>query len=188
MLSISDLKIGTAFKYEGGPYQVLKTQHVKMGRGGAVLQTKMKNLATGNVLEKNFKGSDKFEEAELTRSKANFLYQEGENYFFMDEETYDQFSLSKNQVGEKANFIKEGSAVDLLNFEGQPINIDLPVKIELKVTQTGEAVRGDTAQGSATKDALLETGYSLKVPLFIKTGDLVRVNTETGKYVERVSN
>ncbi len=186
MLSISDLKIGSNFKFEGEPYRVVKTQHVKMGRGGAILQTKMKNLITGNVLEKNFKSSDKFEEAELVRSTANFLYQEGENYFFMDEKTYEQFSLSKNQIGEKINFIKEGSDVDLLNFEGKAINIDIPIKIELKVTQTSEGIRGDTAQGSVTKDAVLETGHKIKVPIFIKNGDTIRVNTETGKYVERV--
>jgi len=187
MLSINDLRIGVTFKYEGEPYQVVKAQHLKMGRGGAVLQTKIKNLLSGNILEKNFKGSDKFEEAELNRQRANFLYQEGDNYFFMDRNTYEQFSLSKKQIGEKINYLKEGSEVDILNFEGQPINIELPPKIKLKVIQTGEAVRGDTAQGSVTKEATLETGYRLKVPLFIKNGDIVIVNTETGKYVERVN-
>jgi len=186
MLGINDLKIGTAFKYKGEPYEIVKAQHVKIGRGGAILQTKIKNLKTGQVLEENFKSSDKFKEPDLHRSRANFLYQEDNKYYFMDEKSYEQFSLTKDQIGEKANFIKEGASVDLLNFEDKAINIELPIKVELEVKQTPPGVRGDTAQGSATKEATLETDYKIKVPLFIKTGDIIRVNTETGKYVERV--
>ena len=186
MLDISDLKHGVYIKIDGEPYEVIYFQHVQMGRGGAIMRTKLKNLITGNVLEKTYKGGDKFEEAELSRSKANFQYRENNDYFFMDNETYEQFSLSKNQLGEKADYLREGMDLDIINFEGKPINIEIPKKIVLRVTQTGEGVRGDTAQGSVTKDAVLETGHTIKVPLFVKTGDLVRVNTETGKYVERV--
>ncbi|MDZ7798749.1 MAG: elongation factor P [Patescibacteria group bacterium] len=186
MLGINNLKIGTTFKYKGEPYEIVKAQHVKMGRGGAVLQTKIKNLKTGQLLEKNFKSSDKFEEPDLSRSRVNFLYQEDDKYYFMDEKSYEQFSLTKDQIGEKTNFIKEGASVNLLNFEDKAINIELPIKVDLKVKETPPGVRGDTAQGSATKEAKLETGYKIKVPLFIKTDDIIRVNTETGQYVERV--
>jgi len=186
MLSINDLKTGVNVKIDGAPYEVIYFQHVKMGRGGAVLRTKMKNLVTGSTLEKNYKGGAKFEEAELSRSKANFLYKDGEDYFFMDNQTFEQFSLSKEQLGENANYLREDSEADVVNFEGKPINIDIPKKMDLKVTQTATGVRGDTAQGSVTKDAILESGHTVKVPLFVETGDIIRVNTETGKYVERV--
>jgi len=186
MLSITDLKTGAIIQYNNEPYQVVFAQHVQMGRGGAIMRTKLKNLITGNSLEKTFKPGDKFDEADLSKTKANFLYAEGENYFFMNNETFEQFSLSKAQIGEKMGYIKEGMDADIVVFNNKPINIDIPIKIDLKVAQTPEGVRGDTAQGSVTKEATLETGQVIKVPLFIKKGDVIRVNTETGKYVERV--
>ena len=186
MLNLNDLKVGGFIKLEGQPYEIIQLQHVKMAQSGAILRTKIKNLITGYCLEKTFKGENKFEEAEPSRTRANFLYKEGENYYFMDNKTYDQFSLRQEQVGTKINYIKEGADVEILNFEEKPININIPIKIVLKVTQTGEGVRGDTAQGSVMKEAILETGHKIKVPLFVKIGDNILVNTETGKYVERV--
>ncbi len=187
MLQISDIKLGTVIKLDNEPYIVIWAQHSKQARSGAVLRTKIKNLVTGNVLEKTFKGGDTAEEANLRRSQANYLYQDQTMACFMNTETYDQFNIALDQIGEKINYLKDGSLVDVLYFEEQPVNISLPTKVDLKVTQTMEGVRGDTAQGKVTKPATLETGLEINVPLFIKEGDLVRVNTETGEYVERVN-
>jgi len=186
MFSISEIKLGKVIKVNNQPYLVIWTQHVQMGRGGAILRTKIKNLIDGSVLEKTFKGADKADEAELARNKASFLYTDDDNIYFMDSGTYEQFSLPKDQLKNEVKFLKEGTDVDVLNFEGKPVSIDLPKKVELKIVETVPGVRGDTAQGSATKAAKLETGYTIQVPLFVNQGDVVRVNTETGEYVERV--
>jgi len=185
MLSINDIKIGTIFKYNGQPYQAIFVNHSKQARSGAVLQTKIKNLVTGQVLEKNFRPSDKFEEVDLVRKKANYLYREGNKYFFMDDENYDQFFLEKDVLKDKVNYLKESMAVNILYFDEQIIAVELPPKVELKVVEAPEGVKGDTT-GSATKTIELETGYKLNAPLFVKEGDIVKVNTETGEYVERV--
>jgi len=185
MLSINDLKVGTIFKYEDAPYQVLKASHLKMGRGSAVLQTKIKNLKTGNNLEKNFKSSEKFESADIEKKKADYLYRDGDKCYFMDEE-YEQFFLSAELIQDELEFIKESSAVDIIYFSGSPIGVELPPKVELKVVEAPPAVRGDTAQGSVTKLIKLETGAEVQAPIFIKDGDIVKINTETGEYVERV--
>lgn len=183
---MNDLKLGSVITLESEPYIIQKTQHVQMGRGGAILRTKLKNLISGNVLEKTFKAGDKFEEADLSRSKANFLYREDENFYFMDNNSFEQFALVKDQVGEISNYVKEDSEVEILNYDGKPVSAHLPSKVELKVTTAPPGVRGNTAQGNVTKPATLETGYTVQVPLFVEVGDTIRVNTETGEYVERV--
>lgn len=186
MLSMNDLKIGTVISRAGEPFEVLSTQHVQMGRGSAVLRTKIKGLVSGKVLEETYKSGDKIKEADLTRSQANFQYTDGNDYFFMDNESYEQFSLPKNLIGEISHFVAEGSNVEVLNFEGNPILVKLPPKVDLKVTSAPPGVRGDTAQGNVTKPITLETNHVINAPLFIKEGDTVRVNTESGEYVERV--
>lgn len=186
MLSISDIKLGTAIKHNGQPYIVIYTQHVKMGRGGANLKTKLKNLITGQNLEITYSGGDKAEEADLERNKADFLYRENELFFFMDNDSYEQFALNKEVIGEQGGFLKEGVTVDVLIFQNNPVSIKLPVKVELKVSDTPPGVKGDTA-GNASKTAILETGKEIRVPLFINQGEIIRVNTETGEYVERVN-
>lgn len=186
MLSISDLKVGTIFKYDGAPYQVIRAQHVKMGRGGAVLQTKIKNIITGAQLDRNFKSAEKFEDVDLEKQKASFLYNENGQFNFMNSETYEQFFLEQEIIGEMAGFIKEGLEISVLIFEGKPVSIALPPKVELQVTQAPPGIKGDTAQGSVTKPVTLETGTEVNTPLFIKEGDTIRINTETGEYVERV--
>ena len=185
MLSMNDLKIGTVISHQGDPFVVQSTQHAQMGRGSAVLRTKIKGLVSDKVLEVTYKSGDKIEGADLTRSRANFQYTDNDNYFFMDNENYEQFSLPKDQIGDISNFVSEGSDVDVLNFEGKPVSIKLPPKVDLKVVQAPPGVRGDTAQGSVTKPVTLETGHVVNTPLFVKEGDTVRVNTETGEYVER---
>ncbi len=184
MLSLNEVKVGTKIEFEGQPYEVVYREHSKIGRGGAVLRTKIKSLANGNVVSQTFQGSETIKEIETSLNKAQFLYAEGESYFFMDEKTYEQFSLKKEQLGHKIFFLKEGVVVNLLIFNDNPINIDLPVKMELKVVEAPPALKGNTADGGS-KQVKLETGLSLSVPLFIKEGDMIRVNTEEAKYVER---
>jgi len=186
MLSMNDLKIGRVISLENQPFIVVSSQHVQMGRGGAILRTKLKNLVTGQVLEKTFKSGDKINEADLTYQKSSFLYKENDKYYFMNSETYDQFFLSADNIGQDKNYLKEGLEVKTMIFQNKPVAIEIPKKIELKIIQTEPGVRGDTAQGSVTKPATLETGYKINVPLFINQEDIVKINTETGEYVERV--
>lgn len=173
-------------KVDGEPYVVTYTQQVHMGRGGTILRTKIKNLVDGRVLEKTFKGSDKADEADLQRGQASYLYQDEDFANFMNTENYEQFSIASDQVADQVKYLKEGDNVDVLYFEDQPVSISIAKKVELKVISTVDGARGDTAQGKVQKPATLETGIEVNVPLFVKEGDLVRVNTENGEYVERV--
>lgn len=183
---MNDLKVGTTFKMDGNPYIVVKTSHLKMGRGSAVLQAKIKNIKTGATLERNFKPADKFEEADLNKNKADYLYTENDKSYFMDE-NYEQFFLEKSLIADQLKFLKESATVDILFFEDNAINVELPPKVDLKVIQAPPAVRGDTAQGSVNKSVKLETGAEINVPIFVKENDIIRINTETGEYVERVN-
>jgi elongation factor P len=186
MLGITDLKAGTTIDMDGSPFIVVDYQHSKMGRGGAVLRTKLRNLKTGAVVDITFKGSDKFEEAPIQRKACSFLYLDGAEFAFMDSETYDQFTLTAAEVGDKAKYLKEGAELQILFYEGKPVSIQLPIKMEFEVTYTEPGVRGDTAQGG-TKPATIETGATITVPLFVKIGDVIRVNTDEGTYVERAT-
>src|SRR3989338_1735307 len=185
MLNYTDLKVGTVFKFAGDPYQVIKSSHLKMGRGAAVLQTKIKNLKNGSVLERNFKQADKFEKADVAKKKAEFLYSQGDKCNFMDE-NYEQFFIEKSVIEAQLKFLKESASVNVLYFDGSPLGIELPPKIDLAVVEAPPAIRGDTAQGSVTKSVKLETGAEINTPIFIKEGDIIRINTDTGEYVERV--
>jgi elongation factor P len=170
---------------DGDPYVVLTYQHSKMGRGGAVLRTKLRNLRTGAVVDITFKGSDKFEEAPLHRKACSFLYKEGDSFVFMDSTSFEQYTLSGEVVGDKSRFLKEGAELQILFYDESPVSIDLPIKMEFEISHTEPGVKGDTAQGG-TKPATIETGASITVPLFVKIGDVVRINTVEGTYVERV--
>ncbi len=183
MLAINDIRAGTYITYQGEPFVVLKHDFVKMGRGKGVMRVSIKNLKTGKILEESFKGNDKVEEADIARSRANYLYQEGNQYFFMDAHTYDQFFITAEQLGGQVDYLYENIEVSVLLYNDEPIGIELPKKIELEVIQAPPGVRGDTAQGSVTKKATLTNGLVVDVPLFIDIGDTVIVNTETGKYV-----
>jgi len=185
-MNINDLKkIGTVIKLNDEPYIVLSSQHARTAQRKAFIRTKLRNLNSGIVLEKTFQAGDKIEEADLEKRKASYLYQQNDQYFFMDQKNFDQFSLNKNSLAGQEKFLKEGLGVVILFFEGQPINLELPKKIDLKVIQAPPGVKGDSAT-AATKIITLETGLEINAPLFIKEGDTVRVNTETGEYVERV--
>ena len=184
MLNLSDIKTGKTLTLNNEPYLVIFHQHSKTGRAGAVLRTKLRNLKTGAVMEKTFQGSDKIEEAEISKSKAQYLYKESENYFFMDNATYEQFSLLKSVLGDFTNYLIEGTEVTVLVYGTTPINIELPVKMDFRVTEAPPAIRGNTADGG-TKQVTLETGIKINTPLFVKAGDVIRINTETGEYSER---
>ncbi len=186
MYSIAQLRVGTAIQVDGHPYIVTTASFSKQARGSGVMKTTVKSLLTGNSLPMTFQGNDKVEPAEVGFSRAQFLYSQGDDYFFMDSETYEQFNFSKEALGDKTNYLLDGSDVDIQSFDGQPINVQLPPKVNLKVVETAEGMRGDTAQGKVTKPAKLETGVTISVPIFVKEGATIRVNTETGEYCERV--
>jgi len=186
MLSISDIKVGTIFKYNDAPYQAMSVNHSKQARSAAVLQAKIKNLITGQTLEKNFRASDKFDEANIIKKKASFLYKDSGKFYFMDSETFDQFFLDKEMVGDNERYLTESLNVDILSFEERMIGMKLPPKVELKVIEAPDGVRGDST-GNVTKTIELKTGYRLNSPMFIKEGETIRVNTETGEYVERAN-
>lgn len=184
MLSFDDLKSYPIIDLNNEPFKVIKFDHKQFGRGGAIMNVKLKNLITGNILSKTFKERDKFIESKLSTTKAQFLYKENKNYFFMDLETFDQFSLSKEQLGDTVNYIKEGFEVNILKHNGKPINIDLPIKVTLKVISAPPGIKGDTAEGG-NKEVELETGLKISVPLFINEGDNIIVDTRNGEYLER---
>lgn len=184
MLSINDLKTGTKIEYKNEPFEVLKAQHTKIGRGGAVLRVKIRNLFTGNVLELNFKSSDRFTEPDLESKNCLYMYKDNQGYNFMDNETYEQFSLPENIIGNKRLYLVENTEVTILYYNNKPINVEIPIKIILKVVKAPPAVKGDTAEGG-TKEVELETGLRVTVPLFIKEGDIIKIDTRDGKYLER---
>lgn len=185
MYSISDLKIGTIISHNSQPYIVVAANHIKTGRGGANLRTKIKNLVTGQNLEITYAGGDKIEPADLERSKASFLYKNGTDYTFMDSNSFDQFELTEEVLGEQAGYLKEGLEVDTLIYNGKTVSINLPPKVELLIVEAVPGVKGDTA-GNASKIVTLETGKQIRTPLFVNQGETIRVNTQTGEYVERV--
>lgn len=184
MLSLNEIKIGKLIEVANEPFVVIKADHHKMGRGGAVLKTKLKNLVNGNVVEKTFQGNDKADEAITETSKANFLYKTDAEVCFMNNETYEQFGLPIEQIGDKINFLKEGTDVDILYFHNSPVAMKLPIKIAFKVVSAPPGVKGNSA-GNVTKIVELETGMQINAPMFINEGEIIIVNTDTGEYVER---
>ena len=185
MIGISDFKNGTIFENEGVVYQVVWFQHHKPGKGGAVMRTKIKNVRTGATIEQTFKSGEKFKEVSMSRRKKQFLYAEGDKCTFMDMATYDQFEVSKQKIGDESVFLRENMEVDALYLEDEFLTLDMPASVHLKVVQTVPGVRGDTVSNT-TKPATTETGVEVQVPLFIKEGDTIKVDTRTGEYVERV--
>lgn len=184
-LSITNLKKGTLFQLDGVPYRVVDYSQKVMGRGGSIVNVRIKSLLDGKVLDKTFKGNEQIDSADVANQNAQYLYTDGANFFFMNEDTFEQFEIAAEMVGDGASFLKEGDRVQLQFFDGRPINVELPKNVPLKVTYTEEVVKGDTTS-SVQKDATLETGITIKVPAFIKQGDLISVDTATGAYRERV--
>lgn len=184
-LSITDLKKGTVFQLEGVPYRVVEYSQKVMGRGGSIVNVRIKSLLDGKVLEKTFKGNEQLDSADVTTQNVQYLYNDGSMFYFMNEETFEQFEVSADLVGDGAGYLKEGDRLQLQFFNESPINVELPKNVPLKVTYTESVVKGDTTS-NVMKDATLETGIVIKVPAFIKQDDIISVDTANGAYRERV--
>lgn len=184
MISSNDFKNGMAIEYEGDLLEVVYFQHVKPGKGGAFVRTKLKNLITGAIFEKTFRAGEKLEQAILETKKMQYLYKD-EHYIFMDNSTYEQVSLDEKQIGDKKYFLMENMDATLVFYKGNAISIDLPTFIEAKIVNTEPGIKGDTVS-SSFKPAEIETGAKVQVPLFIENGDIIRVDTRTGDYITRV--
>lgn len=179
-----DFKTGITLLIDGNIYQVLEFQHVKPGKGAALLKTKLKNLRTGGILEKSFNSTTKFNQAIIDKKKLQYSYSEFQSYYFMDMETFEMYELKDENIGFAKNFLVDGIEVNVKFFEGEIIGVELPEKITMEVTETSDAVAGNTSS-TATKDAIVETGFLVKVPLFVKLGDKLIISTADGKYCGR---
>lgn len=186
MISVNSLRQNTVFTQKGNLLQVLEFSHIKMARGGAVIKTKVKNLETGAIIDISFKNTESVEDAPVNRKKVQFLYSDDLASFFMDQETYEQHEVPLSKIGSAKKYLKEGMIVTLLLFDEKVINIELPIKEVYQITQTDPGLKGDTVSGGS-KPATIETGAIINVPLFIKIGDKIKINTLEGKYVERAN-
>ena len=185
MIEVNDIKNGTTLIIEGQLFQVVEFLHVKPGKGAAFMKTKLKNLRTGATLERTFNTNIKFEDARIDRMSVQYLYNAGDTYYFMNMQTYDQFELSAEQVGDRKDYLLENMNVDIQMYNGELLGLTLPEKIEFTVVQCDPAVKGNTAT-NATKNVKLETGISIQVPMFVNEGDVIRIDTRSGEYMERV--
>ncbi|MBN2381671.1 elongation factor P [bacterium] len=185
MFTTSDFRIGLKVELEGEPYIIVDFQHVKPGKGTAFVRTRLKHLSTGNVLDKTFRSGEKFEKPDLEEKEMQFLYQDGDEYHFMDTTSYDQTFMTREQLGDQVNYLKEQMSITVLYHNGHPIGSEVPKHVELMVVKTEPGIRGDTATG-ATKPAQLESGVTVLVPLFVNEGEIIRVDTRTNTYLERV--
>ncbi|MEW6266486.1 MAG: elongation factor P [Thermodesulfobacteriota bacterium] len=184
MYSTSDFRKGLKVEFKGEPYVMVDFLHVKPGKGGAFVRTKLKNMITGRVLDETFRSGEKVGRPNLEEKDVEYLYRDQEGYCFMDNETYEQLVLPPDQVGEARNFLQENINVSILLYNGRPIGLELPTTVNLRVVESEPGVKGDTATG-ATKPARLDTGLVVQVPLFINEGDLLKIDTRTGQYLER---
>lgn len=186
MISTADFRKGGKIVYKDEPCEIIDFQHVKMGRGGAIVRTKFRNLITGNTLEDTFRSGEKFDSPNLEEREMQYLYEQDGMYYFMDTETYEQLPLTKVQFGDARKFVRENSNVKILYFRDLPIAIEPPIFVELAIAETDPGFKGDTASGGG-KPATLETGTVVRVPFHINTGDIVKVDTRTSEYIERVN-
>jgi len=186
MISTSDLRKGVTIELDGTLYSVIEYQHIKMGRGSAQVRLKLRDVRQGHTIERTFQAGEKFSRARLDRRPMQFLYEDGGLFYFMNTETYDQTPLNKDQVGDALSFLKENDTCDLLTYGDEPIGIELPTTVELKVVATDPGFRGDTSSGG-TKPATVETGLTVQVPLFVEEGNVLKIDTRTSEYIERVS-
>ncbi len=185
MISTGELRKGVAIELDGELWQILDYHHIKMGRGSAQVKVTLRNIKRGQTIERSFQAGTKWPRAQMDRRPVQFLYRDTDDYHFMDTDTYDQFSLRGEQLGETVQYLKDGMMVDRTTYQGETLGVELPVTVDLQVTQTEPGFAGDTAQG-ARKNATLETGLVVSVPLFVGEGDTVRVDTRTGEYQTRV--
>jgi elongation factor P len=185
VISTTDFRGGVRLLLDGEPFYIVEFQHVKPGKGGAFVRTKLKSYISGNVLDRTFRSGERFEEPDLEEREMQFLYATGDDYTFMDTESYEQLTFEKKQLGDNADLLKENMIVKILIYEHRPIDVELPIFIELKVVDAEPGVRGDTASGG-TKPAVVETGATIKVPLYLEVGTVIKIDTRTRGYVERV--
>ena len=185
MISAGDFKNGVTVEIDGNIYQILEFQHVKPGKGAAFVRTKLKNIISGGVVEKTFRPTEKFPQARIERVDMQYLYNDGDLYYFMNNETYDQIALNADVVGDALKFVKENETVKICSHNGNVFSVEPPLFVELEITETEPGFKGDTAQG-ATKPAVVETGATVMVPLFVEQGDVLKIDTRTGEYLSRV--
>ena len=185
MISAGDFRNGITIEMDNGIYQIIEFQHVKPGKGAAFVRTKLKNIISGGVIEKSFRPQEKFPQARIDRRDMQYLYNDGDLYYFMDVESYDQIGLNQDTVGDSLKFVKENDMCKVCSHNGNVFAIEPPLFVELEVTETEPGFKGDTATG-ATKPATVETGAVVSVPLFVETGDKLKIDTRTGEYLSRV--
>ena len=185
MISTAEFRNGSKLEIDGEPFVIIEFQHVKPGKGGAFVRTKLKSLKSGNVIDRTYRSGERVETPNLEEKNMQYLYNSGDEYFFMDNETFEQSSLSEKQLGDGKNWLLENMVIKVLYHNGNPIGVEVPMFVELKVVQTDPGVKGDTASGGQ-KPATLETGAVVKVPLYLEEGEVIKVDTRTGEYLERV--
>ena len=185
MVTAGDFKNGVTIEYENGVYQILEFQHVKPGKGAAFVRAKLKDVKNGGVIETSFRPTEKFPQARVDRKDMQYLYNDGDLFYFMDTETYDQVALPPEDIGDSLKFVKENEMVKICSVQGDVFAVEPPLFVELEVTETEPGIKGNTATG-ATKPATLETGAEIQVPLFVNTGDVLQIDTRTGEYLKRV--
>ncbi len=185
VFSAGDLRNGTTFELDGNVFRVVEFQHVKPGKGSAFVRTKLKNVITGSVIEKTFNPSEKFQGAEIEKREMQYLYADGDLYYFMDNETYEQMPLNKEQLGDSLKYLKENMNCKILSYKGNVFSVEPPMFVELEVTYTEPGFAGNTATTSG-KPAKLENGLEINVPMFVNIGDVIRIDTRTGEYLERI--
>jgi elongation factor P len=185
MISTGDLKKGISIEMDGQLFTIVDWQHVKIGRGGAIVRVKLRNLRTGAIIDRTFDAGERFQRAYLDRSTVQYSYKEDDTYYFMDTGTYEMIPFTAAQLGDAVDYLLDGMQVEVASYNGEPITVELPITVDLEVTYTEPGFKGDTATGG-TKPATLETGLVVQVPLFVATGNKIRVKTDTGTYVERV--
>jgi elongation factor P len=185
VIATSDFRKGMKIEHKGAPHEIVDFQHHKMGRGGAIVRTKLKNLITGSIFDDSFKGGEKFQVPNLDERSMQYLYNDGEQFHFMDNETYEQIPLTAEQLGDAKKFLKENMMVQILLYGGSPIAVEVPMFVELTIVKTDPGVKGDTASGGS-KPAVLESGVTVKVPFHLNEGDIIKIDTRTSEYIERV--
>jgi len=185
VIPMNAIRNGVKIEIDGEPFIVVDFQHVKPGKGSAFVRTKLKSLKTGNVIDRTYRPGEKLDEPQLEEKDMQFLYSGDQQYWFMDNVTFEQIFLSENQLGESKDFLKENMNIKILFHNNQPLTIDLPIFVELKIVQTDPGIRGDTATGGS-KPAVLETGATVKIPLYLEEGEMIKIDTRTRSYVERV--
>lgn len=186
MIGTGDLKKGVTIEMDGVIYQIIDWQHIKMGRGSAQVRLKLRDIIGGHNIERTFQAGEKFTRARLERVSMQYMYNDGDLYYFMDSKSYEQIMLNREVLGDATDYLKEGLSLDVLYYKEKPISVELPNSVELEVMETDPGFRGDTAT-NVNKPAKLETGITIQIPLFVNVGDVIRVDTRTGQYLERVS-